>query len=216
MTRFSHYLLVSLMFTLSLNCFSQQSAKPSGSVAVPPPAAAPANAPSEATVNEFLKHMFGWNNQVTWKVAQIKAAEDPSLTELIIILNTPQGQQLAHLYVTPDQKFALSGELVPFGSDPFAPAREMLKGINGPAHGPKGAPVTIVEFGDLECPACKAAQPNVTKLMEDEPNAQLVFQNFPLEQHKWAPLGAKYLDCIGRENTCGRVEVYSHGLRASG
>jgi protein-disulfide isomerase len=61
--------------------------------------------------------------------------------------------------------------------------------------------VTVVEFGDLECPACKAAQPNVAKLMEDEPKLRLIFQNFPLESiHKWAMLGAKYVDCIGREN----------------
>ena len=38
--------------------------------------------------------------------------------------------------------------------------------------------MTIVEFGDLECPACKAAQPNITKLMQDEPKARLVFVEF--------------------------------------
>jgi protein-disulfide isomerase len=61
--------------------------------------------------------------------------------------------------------------------------------------------VTIVEFGDLECPACKAAQPNITKLMEAEPKAKLIFQNYPLESiHKWSFLGAKYVDCVGRES----------------
>ena len=59
----------------------------------------------------------------------------------------------------------------------------------------------MVEFGDLECPACKAAQPNITKLLADEPKMRLVFQNYPLEQiHKWAMIGAKYLDCVGQEN----------------
>ncbi len=61
--------------------------------------------------------------------------------------------------------------------------------------------MTIVEFGDLECPACKPAQPNINKLMEEEPKARLVFQNYPLENiHKWAFTGAKYLDCLGRQN----------------
>jgi len=160
------------------------------------------NRPSEATVNEFLRHMFGWNQQLTWKVAQIKPAEDPSISEIIVVFNTPQGQQLSHLYVTPDQKYAMSGDLIPFGADPFAPARTELKAADGPVHGPRDATVTIVEFGDLQCPACKAAQPSVTKLMEEEPKARLIFQNFPLEQlHKWAMLGAKYIDCIGRQNS---------------
>ncbi len=76
-----------------------------------------------------------------------------------------------------------------------------MKNVNGPEHGPKDAVVTIVEFGDLECPACKKAQENLNKLMSEEPKAKLIFQNFPLEQiHPWAMRGAKYLDCLGREN----------------
>jgi len=186
-----------------LPCLAQQSAPNNPAPDAPKTAssAATGNRPSEATVNEFLKRMFGWNQQLTWKVAEIKPSEDPSISEIVIVFNTPQGQQLSHLYVTPDQKYAMSGDLIPFGADPFAPARAELKAVDGTAHGPKDAAVTIVEFGDLQCPACKAAQPTVTKLMEDEPKARLVFQNFPLEHlHKWAMLGAKYIDCIGRQN----------------
>jgi protein-disulfide isomerase len=157
--------------------------------------------PSEATFNEFLKRMFGWNQDLTWKVVDIQPSEAAGLSEATVIFNTPKGQQATRLYVTTDQKYAFTGELVPFGSDPFAAARELLKGVNGPSEGPKDALITIVEFGDLECPACKAAQPNITKLMQEEPKARLVFENFPLSQiHKWALTGAKYLDCLGRAN----------------
>ena len=157
--------------------------------------------PSEATVDGFLKQMFGWNNDVTWKVAEIKPAEAQGFAEVTAVFNTPQGQQIFRVFVTPDQKFALTGDIVPFGGDPFSAARLDLKAANGPVHGASDAAVTIVEFGDLECPACKAAQPNINKLLQDEPKVKLVFQNFPLESiHKWSMLGAKYLDCVGREN----------------
>lgn len=157
--------------------------------------------PSEATVEGFLKQMFGWNQELTWKIAEIKPAEAHGFAEVTAIFNTPQGQQVFHIYVSPDQKFALTGDMVPFGVDPFAAARTDLKAANGPTHGPTDAPVTVVEFGDLECPACKAAQPNVNKLMEEEPKARLVFQNFPLETiHKWAMLGAKYVECVNSVN----------------
>jgi protein-disulfide isomerase len=165
------------------------------------PSTATANLPSEATVEGFLKQMFGWNQELTWKIAEIKPAEAQGFSEVTAVFSTPQGQQIFRIYVTPDQKFALTGDMVPFGESPFAAARVDLKAANGPSHGPADAPVTIVEFGDLECPACKAAQPNVSKLIEEEPKARLIFQNFPLETiHKWAMLGAKYLDCVGREN----------------
>ena len=165
------------------------------------PANSQGSLPSEATYNEFLKHMFGWNQDLTWKVVEIKPSEATGLSEATVIFNTPKGQQATRLYVTADQKYAFTGELVPFGADPFAEARELLKGAKGPSEGPKDSAVTIVEFGDLECPACKAAQPNVTKLMQEEPKARLVFENFPLTQiHKWALTGAKYLDCLGQSN----------------
>jgi|SRR5271169_1559487 len=171
------------------------------SVSPAPTSAAKASLPSEATVEGFLKQMFGWNQELTWKIEEIKPSEAAGFTEVTAVFNTPQGQQLFRIYVTPDQKFAVTGDLVPFGVDPFAAARAGLKAANGPAHGPTDASVTIVEFGDLECPACKAAQHNVTKLLQEEPKAKLIFQNFPLETvHKWAMLGAKYVDCVGREN----------------
>jgi protein-disulfide isomerase len=157
--------------------------------------------PSEATFNAFLKHMFGWNQDLTWKVVEIKPSEAAGLSEATIVFNTPKGQQATRIYVTADQKHAFTGDLVPFGADPFAADRELLKGVNGPSEGPRDAVITIVEFGDLECPACKAAQPNITKLMQEEPKARLVFQNFPLEQiHKWALTGAKYVECLGQAN----------------
>jgi protein-disulfide isomerase len=160
-----------------------------------------AAAVSEVTVDAFLKQMFGWNQDLTWKIAEIKPAEAPGFTEVTAIFSTPQGQQVFRVYVAPDQKFALTGDMVPFGPDPFAPARATLKSADGPSHGPADAAVTIVEFGDLECPACKAAQPQLTKLLDEEPKLKLIFQDFPLESvHKWALLGAKYVDCIGHES----------------
>jgi len=174
-----------------------------------------AGLPTEATVDSFLKQMFGWNQELTWKIAEIKPAEDKGFAEVTAVFNTTQGQQIFRVFVTPDQKFALTGDMVPFGADPFATARAELKAANGPSHGPADAPVTIVEFGDLECPACKAAQPQITKLTQEEPKARLIFQNFPLESvHKWALLGAKYIDCVSQQGSDPTFQfiatVYEH------
>ena len=119
-----------------------------------------------------------------------------------MVLANQQGQQLTHFYVAPDGQHAMAGEIIPFGAKPFDPAKKLLeKGVTGPERGPKDAPVTIVEFGDLQCPACKAAQPTIEGLVAAEPNARFVFQNFPLEMHNWAAKGAAYADCVGRAST---------------
>jgi len=160
---------------------------------------ATADLPSEATVDSFLQQQFGYQADLTWKISSIKPSPIGGLAEVTVVLASQQGQQLSRFYVAPDGQHALVGDIIPFGAKPFDPAKKALdKGVTGPSRGPQDAPVTIVEFGDLQCPACKAAQPTIEALVVAEPNARFVFQNFPLEIHNWAAKGAAYADCVGR------------------
>jgi protein-disulfide isomerase len=200
MNRCTPVLLMLTLAVASLHCAAQTTPAASAKT-TSATSGSPANLPTEATFNDFLKQMFGWNSDLTWKVVEIKPSEAAGIAEGVVVFSTPQGQQLQRIYVTADQKHAITGDIIPFGSNPFGPTRELLKEASGPSHGPKDAAVTIVEFGDLECPACQKAQPNINKLMEEEPKARLIFQNFPLVNiHKWALTGAKYLDCFSRQN----------------
>ena len=149
--------------------------------------------------DSFLQQTFGYEADLSWKISSIKPTGIAGLAEVTVVLASPQGQQFSRFYVTPDGEHAITGDIMPFGARPFDPAKKLLeKGITGPERGPKDAAVTIVEFGDLQCPACKAAQPTIEGLIAAEPNARFVFQNFPLEMHNWAAKGAAYADCVGR------------------
>ena len=160
-----------------------------------------AGLPSEDTVTSFLHQTFGYDSTITWKIVSIKPSPAEGLSEVTVLLSSPQGQQVTTLYVTPDGKHALTGELLPFGAKPYEPAKQaLLKGINGISRGPKDSPITVVEFSDLQCPHCKDAQPILEKLMGDEPTARFVFQQFPLPSHNWAVKGAAYADCVGRSS----------------
>ena len=178
--------------------------KPASAPASAKPAAqlgthATADLPSEATVDSFLHQQFGYQTDLSWKISGIRPSPIPELAEVSVVLASPQGQQLTKFYVAQDGQHALVGEIIPFGAHPFDPAKQKLeKGITGPERGPKDAAVTIIEFGDLQCPACKAAQPTIEALVTAEPTARFVFQNFPLEMHNWAAKGAAYADCVGR------------------
>ena len=158
--------------------------------------------PSEKMVDAFLHAQFGYQPDITWKIASIKPSSISSLSEVTVVLAGPQGQQLTRFYVAPDGEHAVVGDIIPFGAHPFDPVKKILdKKITGPSRGPKNSHVLIVEFGDLQCPACKAAQPTIEQLVEAEPTARFVFQNFPLEMHNWAAKGAKYADCVGRASS---------------
>jgi len=49
--------------------------------------------------------------------------------------------------------------------------------------GPENAKVTVVEFGDFQCPACGATEPLVRQVLQKYPNqVRFVFRNFPLTE----------------------------------
>ncbi|HEY7617858.1 MAG TPA: thioredoxin domain-containing protein [Terriglobales bacterium] len=194
--------VLSIALSFAILAVGQQKPKPQTSVPGARPAAkaeTAAGLPSEETVNSFLQQMFGYDPSISWKVISVRPSAAQGLAEVTVNLAKEQGQQTTVLYVTADGKHALVGEVLPFGAKPFAPAKEQLqKGINGTSRGPANSPVTIVEFSDLQCPHCKAAQPAVEKLLGEEPNARFVFQPFPLPSHDWAAKAAAYGECVGQ------------------
>lgn len=157
--------------------------------------------PSEEVVNAFMRQMFGYDSALSWKISDIKPSAAEGLAEVDIVIVTPQGTQPNRFYVTEDGGHAVAGEILPFGSKPFAAAEQKLKqNLTGPAKGPATAPVTIVEFSDLQCPHCKAVQPTIERLLAEDKNVRLVFQHFPIPGHEWAEKGAEYADCIAQSS----------------
>jgi protein-disulfide isomerase len=175
---------VALVFIVATMAFAEQ-------------ASPGANMPNEASIMGFLQQMFGYDSNITYKISSMKPAEAPGFTDVTVILTNPQGDQALNFFVSPDGHFALVGQLLDFGADPFARYRNALINADGPIRGPKNAKVTMVEFADLECPACKAALPNLEKMQSENPDVRVVFQNFPLEKlHPWALRAALYVDCL--------------------
>jgi protein-disulfide isomerase len=189
--------LFTLLLLVTLAGAQQESAAPGAAAK----AAFSTNIPSEETVNSFLHEWFGYDSSLSWKILSIKPSEIEGLSEVNAVLSRAQGQQALKLYVTPDGKHAVNGEIMPFGAHPFAATQKQLeKGVNGPSHGPATAPVTVVEFSDLQCPHCKEAQPTLDKLMAEDKNVRVVFQSFPLPMHDWAAKAAAYADCVSRSS----------------
>ena len=172
--------------------------------AAPQKASTQTPAASEVTnevVDSFMRHTFGWNPDMKWQIQGIVPSEANGIAEAHVIMTTPEGQQPLVLFITPDKRWAISGELVPFGADPYATTRlQLTSGAKGPAKGAADASLVIVEFSDLQCPHCKAAQTVIERLLNDNPNARFVFQNYPLPQHEWAFKAAEVANCVADQN----------------
>jgi protein-disulfide isomerase len=64
--------------------------------------------------------------------------------------------------------------------------------------GPADAPVTVVEFSDYECPACRATHETVKKIKETyQGKIRWVYKDYPLKRHKDAFKAAEAAHCAG-------------------
>jgi protein-disulfide isomerase len=67
--------------------------------------------------------------------------------------------------------------------------------------GPKDAKVTVVEFADYQCPACKFAFGQVNQIEEEYKgkSVKFVFRNFPLPSHKNAQIAHNAAEEAGKQ-----------------
>ena len=70
----------------------------------------------------------------------------------------------------------------------------------GPSKGDAGAPITIVEFSDYECPFCGRAEPTVKEVMEQyKGKVRLVYREYPLSIHEHAQKAAEAALCADEQ-----------------
>jgi protein-disulfide isomerase len=218
-------LSAAILFTLHAGVIVAQppaSAVPSApSPALPPPAPAapvdplpPANAkfftaasPSLETVNSFLKQIWGNEPGRLYRVMAIQPTVAPGVVKVTVFVTSraPDAKvQAASFYVTPDGRHAIAdgAGVIPFGAQPFADTRDLLRGrANGAFRGAASKDLELVEFADLQCPHCKEAQPIMDQIVQDFPNARVVFQPFPLaEIHSSAAKATAYGICVQQQS----------------
>jgi Na+/H+ antiporter NhaA len=76
---------------------------------------------------------------------------------------------------------------------PVDPERDHVRG-------PMNAPVTLVEYGDFECPYCGQAEPVVRELLAGTGDLRYVFRHLPLtDVHQHAQLAAEGAEAAGRQ-----------------
>jgi protein-disulfide isomerase len=163
--------------------------------------------PTIETVNSFLKAQIGFDPNRIWQVEAIQKTMAPGYSDVTVLIadkSNPSQQQPARFLITPDQKFIIQGAaILPFGANPFAEIRKTLdEKAHGPARGAEGKQLLMVEFSDLECPHCKAAQATMDRLVKEYPQARFVYQNYPIDQiHPWALKAAEFSTCVAEHGS---------------
>jgi protein-disulfide isomerase len=78
-------------------------------------------------------------------------------------------------------------------TEPIDPGRDHIRG-------PADAPVTLLEYGDLECPFCGQAEPTVRELLAEIGDLRYVWRHLPLSDvHPHARLAAEAAEAAARQ-----------------
>jgi protein-disulfide isomerase len=136
-----------------------------------------------------VRETFKVPANVKLSVGPFQDSPIPSFDRATVTVDSGGQVQEGHYYVTKDKRFLVLGEIVNLDVDPRLQALHTLNLKNQASEGPASAPVTIVEFADLECPTCARAHLFLRRelLPRYGKKVRLVFKEFPLVQiHPWA------------------------------
>lgn len=101
-----------------------------------------------------------------------------------------------------------SGEMAPAKPVSEATLNERLVRPDSHATGNLNSPVTVVEFGDFECPMCGLAQKTVEQMLKDYGDkVRFVFRQYPLvDAHHQAEKAAEASECAAEQGKFWQAE----------
>lgn len=106
------------------------------------------------------------------------------------------------VYITKDEKKYIWGFAVDAAIDPDLAKSMLISLKNVHSQGSATAPVTVVEFSDLQCSHCKAAHETLKQDLYKNYTAdqvRLVYKHFPLMGHDWAEAAAVASECAAQQ-----------------
>jgi protein-disulfide isomerase len=130
---------------------------------------------------------------------------DWALAESLSVDSTPtffvNGQKLVGEQTAAQLESAIEGKPVLNSPDAERPSVASLDLSHSPALGPPDAPITIIEFSDLQCPFCARVVPTLKELMKQYPTQiKWVFRNYPLDFHADAQLAHQATLAAGEQS----------------
>jgi protein-disulfide isomerase len=152
-------------------------------------------------VVSFVREHFGVADTVKITISPLRSSVFPNSYEATLTVDDGKQKRDQNVLVTKDGRYLIlvAGEVFDLN---FKVGHEALKTIstsNQPSQGPANAPVTIIEYADLQCPMCGRVHEFFEKqlLPKYGNKIRLVFKDYPLLAiHDWALAGSIAGQCI--------------------
>lgn len=168
---------------------------------------------TDAEMIQRLREAYKIPDSVKLSIGSFHRSVLPELKEGTLTADDGKVKTPRPLLLSMDGKHLFLSEIYDLGVDLQKQALHILTTRDSPAQGPANAPVTIVEFADLECPMCAKLHDFIeNQLLPRYGNkVRVVFKEFPLVGvHDWALTAAIGCQCAYELNPTSYV-----GLRTA-
>ena len=142
---------------------------------------------------------------VTMEVGSLSPSEFPNYDSVAVTLSHEGKSQKIDFLLSKDGKTPVRMTKIDLTRDLYAETMGKIDLKGRPVRGNPDAKVTIVNYDDFECPFC--SRMHSTLMTEILPKygdrVKIVYKDFPLPMHPWAPHAANDANCLARETPAG-------------
>ena len=158
----------------------------------------------EGKIRESVRKALSIPTQWTIQIKDLAESPFPNFYQAALEFQSGKDVQRHQVLISKDGRYYILGRIFETDVDMDAARRKLVSADGSPVRGDPGAPVTIVEFSDLQCASCKQVDENFRKdgLLEIYPGkVRLVLKDLPLPNvHPWALQAAVACRCAWRED----------------
>ena len=163
----------------------------------------PLSSDSKDEIVQKIRETFKVPAATTMTVSAYRNSPVPDFLETRLNVDDGRAKRDQPLLISKDNHHFILGEMFNLNVNLRKEVLTTISLKGSPSQGPTDAPVTIVEYADLECPSCARLHEFFEKeLMPKYPGKiRIVFKEFPLVSiHDWSLTAAIASECVYRIN----------------
>lgn len=146
----------------------------------------------------YVRERFGIPDGTKLTMTPFQDSEYHDFYQTTIYVENGKQKTQQRAFITKDGHYMVIGNIYALAADPRKQVEHSISLKAQPTVGPPDAPVTIVEYADLECPTCARMQEFLENSVIPKygDKVRVVFKEFPLVGiHDWALTGAIANEC---------------------
>lgn len=158
----------------------------------------PNQAETRDKILHYVRGHFNIPETVKLTVSEFRTSVYPDFYQTVVTVGEGKDQRSQSFFISKDGRYLVEGNIYTLGGDPHKEIVRLISTEDQPTQGPANAPVTVVEYSDLECPTCA----RLHEMLETDivpkygSKVRVVFKEFPLAQiHDWALSAAVANEC---------------------